>query len=263
MADKVNNTKNSDFISLHYGNKDILIFKDIDQIADYAIEKWTEISKKAIKKRGCFTAALSGGKTPVNLYQQLSDKKMLPWDKTHLFIVDERFVPYEHEESNYRMVDHTLLSHVKIPKENIHRISTEGVTPNDSAARYEDELISFFKTANTKLPQFDLILLGIGEDGHTASLFPGTRSLNETRYLAVAASISEKAKKERITLTFPVINNARNIIILALGDNKTKTIKEVIEEENCLLPAAMVNPRKGKLFFLLDESAGSLLNKNR
>jgi 6-phosphogluconolactonase len=241
-------------------NKEIITLKNIDQIADYAVKKWAEISKKQIINKGCFTVALSGGKTPIALYQKLSDKKTLPWNKTHVFIVDERFVPYESDENNYHMINMTLLRHVNIPAKNVHPILTSELSPETSATKYEKDLISFFKSTQNKLLKFDLILLGIGEDGHTASLFPATPSLKEKEHLAVAVSPSDKAKKERITLTFPVINNAENIMFLAAGDNKAKVIKEVVERGNTLLPAAMVKPKNGNLFFILDKSAGSLLS---
>ncbi len=250
-----------DVISVSHENKEILIFKNVEQLSDFATEKWMNISEKAIKDKGCFTVALSGGKTPMTLYQKLANlKNSLPWDKTHIFLVDERFVPYEDKESNYNMINQTLLRHVKIPKENIHPISTKEDTPQASAIKYEEDLISYFKLSQGESLKFDLILLGIGEDGHTASLFPDSPSLKENKHLAIAITPSDTSKKERITLTFSVINNADNIIFLACGTNKAKIVKEVLEEENSLLPAAIVKPKKGKLVFLMDESAGSCLS---
>ncbi len=249
---------------MNYKNKEILIFKNIDEMSDFAIEKWMEISEKAIKDKRRFTVALSGGETPVILYQKLAIfKKPLPWDKTHIFLVDERFVPPEDKESNFRMINQTLLRHIKIPGENIHPISTWDNVPQTSALKYEEDLISHFRPLQGKLPIFDLVMLGIGKDGHTASLFPDTPSLRETGHLAVAVSPSYISKKERITLAFSVINNANNIIFLVSGSNKAKIVKEVIEEGNNLLPAAMVRPKNGKLFFLMDKSAGSLLSKSK
>lgn len=247
---------------MRYKNKEILIFKDVEELSDFATEKWAEISTKAIKDRGCFTVALSGGKTPVTLYQKLADlKNLLSWDKTHIFLVDERFVPYEDNESNYKMISQALLIHIKIPKENIHPISTKENTVQDSALRYEEDLISYFKLSPNEFPRFDLILLGVGEDGHTASLFPGDSSLKEDRHLAVAVIPPEVYRKKRITITFPVINNAASIFFLISGSNKAKVVKEVIEEENSLLPAAMVRPEKGERVFLMDKSAGLYLYK--
>ncbi len=239
--------------------KEVIIFKTIDDMADFIIEQWRTVSEKAIKENECFTVALSGGRTPEFLYKKLSHKKTLPWSKTHVFLTDERYVAYENEENNLHMINNTLLTRVSIPKDNIHPISTSEVTPRESAEKYEEDLISFFRTAETTLPEFDLILLGIGEDGHTASLFPGTPSLKETSRFAVTVSPKDKTRKDRITITIPVINMAKNIIFLVTGGTKARIVKDVIEGKNNLLPAAMVKPEKGKLFFLLDEGAGSLL----
>jgi 6-phosphogluconolactonase len=227
-------------------------------MADFVIDQWKTISEKAIKNKKLFCVALSGGKTPVLLYKKLSHKKTLPWGKTHIFIVDERFVTYENEKNNFHMINNALLKHVSIPKKNVHAIATEDDTSQAAAEKYEMELLSFFKN-NTEPPQFDLILLGIGEDGHTASLFPGTQAVKEKKRLAVAAAPLDKTKNERITITLPVINNAENVMFLVTGGNKANIAKEVIDGKNNLLPAAMVEPENGTLFFLLDESAGELL----
>lgn len=244
-------------------NKKILIFKNISQISNFVIKKWVEISEKAIKNRERFTVALSGGKTPVNLYRKLADlKNPLPWNKTHIFLVDERFVPYEDSRSNYRMINQTLLSRVKILKENVHSISAEGKIPQASAAKYEENLISFFKLSPGEFPRFDLILLGIGEDGHTASLFPDISSLTETKHLAIVVSPPDISKNKRITLTLSVINNAENIIFIITGSNKALILKETLEKRNSRLPAAMVRPKKGRLFFLIDEAAASHVSTN-
>jgi 6-phosphogluconolactonase len=244
-------------------NKEVLIFKNAKQIADFTIKKWTEISERAIHKKRYFTAAISGGRTPSTLYQELALVKSLPWDKTHIFMVDERFVPPEHKQSNYRMINQSLLSGLDIPGENIHPISTYDETPLASAEKYEEELISFFNLTNDEIPKFNLILLGIGEDGHTASIFPDTSSLREANRLAVSVSPPDKSRKERITITLPVINNAENIFFLAIGNSKARVIQEVIEGENHSLPAALVRQKRDKLFFLLDEEAGSLLSKDK
>lgn len=238
-------------------NKNILAFKDINEIADFVIAQWKTISEKAIKEKGYFSVALSGGKTPELLYNKLSHKRTLPWNKTHVFLTDERFVPYEDEKNNFNMINNTLLYHVSIPKGNIHAISTAEDAPQASAIKYERDLRSFFKV-NTKPPRFDLILLGIGKDGHTASLFPGTTAVKEKKRLSAAAAPLDKTKNERITITFPVINNAENVMFLVTGASKAKIVKEVIDGKNDLLPAAMVEPENGRLFFLLDESAGAL-----
>ena len=241
-------------------NKEVLIFKNADEMSDFAISKWVEISEEAIKNKGRLEAAISGGKTPEKLYQKLSGfKRPLPWDKTHIFLVDERFVSHKSNESNYRMINQLLLKHVKIPKENIHPIPVEEKTSQAAAKKYEENLISYFKLARGGFPMFDLIFLGIGEDGHTASLFPDSPALKEPQHIAAAVMQEELSKHKRITLTFPVINNAKNIIFLVAGSNKAKVVKEILEEKNSVLPAARVKPKKGKLFFLLDKSAASYL----
>jgi 6-phosphogluconolactonase len=238
--------------------KEVIIFKTIDDMVDFVIAQWETISEKAIRGKGYFSVALSGGKTPVALYQKLSDRKELRWDKTHIFIVDERFVSYEDEANNFHMINDTLLKHVSIPKDDVHSISTAEDAPQAAAIKYERDLRSFFKV-NTKPPRFDLILLGVGKDGHTASLFPGTPAVKEKKRLAVAGAPLDKTKNERITITLPVINNAENVMFLVTGGSKAKIVKEIIDGENDLLPAAMVELENGRLFFLLDESAGALI----
>ncbi|GBE04897.1 MAG TPA: 6-phosphogluconolactonase [Nitrospirae bacterium] len=242
-------------------NLEVHIFKDLAEMAGFAIKKWQIVSGEAIKDRGRFNVALSGGKTPVTFYKQLAGfKGPMPWDKTHIFLVDERFVPYDDDKSNYRMIFRTLVKGVQVPTENIHPVSTAVSSSQTSASKYEGDLISYFDLSQDEFPKFDLMFLGIGEDGHTASLFPETAALDETRRLAVAVTPSDAAKKDRITLTFPVINNAENVIFMVGGEGKAGILKEVIEEESSQLPASRVKPARGKLFFLLDEGAGSLLS---
>ena len=238
--------------------KQVIIFKDIDDIADYAVRKWTEIAEKTVNEKDSFSVALSGGKTPATLFKKLAKEKNLPWNRTHVFMVDERFVPYHNENNNYRMINETLLRHVDIPAKNIHPISTTVETPQTSALKYEKELDSFFSSR----PGLDLVLLGIGNDGHTASLFPGIPSLKEKKHQAIAVLPSGSIVSERITMTFPIINGAKNIMFMAAGSTKSEIIKEVLENKKSRLPAAMVRPREGSLFFLLDEAAASLLSKN-
>ena len=162
------------------GQRDIYIFDDRDGAARFAVEKWVEISSTANDERGRFAVALSGGRTPVDFYERLSVyHKPLPWDKTHIFPADERFVPPSDRESNFRLIKEHLLHHLTIPKQNIHPVITGEGTPDDAARRYEEEIRQFFALGAGQLPVFDLILLGMGEDGHTASLFPGAASLKK------------------------------------------------------------------------------------
>ncbi len=241
-------------------HRKILIFESGDKLLDFALEKWRGISGEAIKDRGRFVVALSGGKTPVGLYRKLAGlKDGLPWDKTDIFLVDERFVPFDDAESNYGMIKDELLSRVSIPAGKVHPVSTREDSLQDAAKKYEKDLKEFFRLNVGKFPEFDLIMLGIGEDGHTASLFPGTSSLAENERLTIAVSLN-RLKNKRISLTLPVINNAKNIIFLVAGENKAKVLKEIIEREKSLLPASRVKPEQGKLFFLLDKSAGAYLS---
>ena len=241
---------------MKYIDKEILVFKDIDKIADYIVTTWTEIAEKAVNEKGSFSVALSGGKTPAALFQKLAKENKLPWNRTHVFMIDERFVPYHDDNNNYRMINEILMRHVNIPAKNIHPISTVVESPQASAMKYERELNSFFRTR----PGFDLVLLGIGDDGHTASLFPGTPSLKEKKHLAIVAPPSGAILSDRITMTFPIINNAENILFMAAGADKAPVIRDVIEKEKSRLPAAMVRPVKCSPVFLLDKAAASLLS---
>jgi 6-phosphogluconolactonase len=243
--------------------KEIHIFSTMKQMADYAVKTWAEISHAEIKHKKFFSAALSGGKTPAAFYEKLSGETSFSWEKTHIFMVDERFVPYESDENNYHMINRMLLRHVNVMPRNIHPILTSEASPQASAERYEQDILSYCKTVRSKIPLMDLILLGIGEDGHTASLFPGTPALREKKRLATFVVPGDRSKNERITITFPFINNAKTIIFLVAGENKAKKIKEIIEGKNSSLPAAMVRPAEGKLMFLLDEAAASLLTAGK
>jgi 6-phosphogluconolactonase len=239
--------------------KEILVFEHTDQLEEYAIEKWGDIAEDALKQRDIFTVALSGGSTPVKLYENLSGTD-LKWDRTHIFIVDERFVPFDHKDSNFRMIYETLLGKIAIPEHNIHAVLTEQNSPDESASSYEREMVSFFKISSGSIPVFDLILLGVGNDGHTASLFPGSSALVEDDRLAVSAVPSNTSMHERITITFPVINSARNVIVQITGSTKAEVVKDILENENSALPAASVRPYDGNLIFLLDRQAGALLS---
>ncbi len=241
-------------------SKEIITFDNIERIADYAIETWIELSSKAIASKGHFAVALSGGKTPQVFYQKLSERKDLPWNKTHVFMVDERFVPYDSEDNNYHMINRTLLCHVTIPANNIHFISTVENTAEDSAIRYDDSLRSYAKKAKTQYPLFDLIFLGIGEDGHTASLFPGTPALQETKRLATSVTPPKDPEIERISLTYPVINSTENIFFIATGENKAAVVKDVIKNKKSKFPAAMFKQESNRICFLLDKAAASKLS---
>jgi len=238
----------------------VFILHDSTEIVHFMVRKWQEVSHSAIERQGYFAAALSGGKTPVGFYRALSDLgQTFPWDRTHIFLVDERYVPFSDQDSNYGMLRNELLNGIDMPRANIHPILTAEPTPEEAAKKYEEDLRLFFREGPQRVPAFDMICLGIGEDGHTASLFPAAPSLKRSRQLAVPVILNE-SRHNRITLTLRVLNNARNVIFLASGEKKAQAVKSVIELRDPSLPASMVNPKKGLVFFVLDVQAGSRLS---
>jgi 6-phosphogluconolactonase len=229
------------------------IFETSELLARYVAE-W--LCTLAIARGGVFSVCLSGGSTPRRLYGQLADPifaSRLPWDRMHWFWGDERFVPHDHPDSNYRMALETFLSRVPVPSANIHAIPTEGLMPEQSAATYEATLKHFYGSdvMTSERPLFDVTLLGIGDDGHTASLFPGQPALLETRKWAVAV-IGAKAEP-RITLTYPVLDSSRDVAFLATGDGKRNMVARA-QSGDRTLPAAKVRPI-GRLHWFTDRAA--------
>lgn len=213
-----------------------------------------------ISARGQAVIALSGGSTPQKLFHTLADdyhKSRIPWDRLHIFWVDERCVPPQHSDSNFGAAQKELLSKVPIPSGNVHRMHGEMVPAASGAKAYESELKSFFHI-DKSLPVFDLILLGLGEDGHTASLFPHNEALKEVvRW--VAAPFVDKLNANRLTLTFPVINNARRVLFLVSGTSKASVVHDLFSSDHPgRMPAQMVQPT-GDLIWLLDHEAASKL----
>jgi 6-phosphogluconolactonase len=248
--------------SMNDGEK-LFVFDKRDGMSEFMIKKWEEFSKEAIERREVFVVALSGGKTPIDFYRGLAKKKeILSWHKTHVFLVDERFLPFNEADSNYRMLRETLLSQVPIPQENMHPIPTDRPTPQISAEEYEEDLRRFFKLRTGQFPEFDLILLGIGEEGHTASLFPHSPVLKEQVRLAAAVMLDE-ARHHRVTLTLPVINHARNLVFFVSGKNKAAVLERILNQRNGSLPASMVKPKGGNLMFLIDREANSQLGSGK
>jgi len=240
--------------------KRIRVLRDKEAVTELAVNTWIELATASVAEKSLFTVALSGGRTPIAFYQRLASyHHPLPWDQTHIFFADERFVPHDNNASNYRMINEQLLSRITIPKENVHPILTEGVTLEVSAKKHEADMRNFFRIGDNDMPVFDLIMLGIGEDGHTASLFPGTAALQETKRLAIPV-IADASPSERISLSLGVINNAKNICFLVTGKSKADAIKEIIEDKASALPAALVKPTQGTVLFLIDQAAASLLS---
>jgi 6-phosphogluconolactonase len=226
-------------------------------MAEFVCKIWSRSEQEAIKRRGSFFVALSGGKTPVDIYRELAKfSQNCSWHKTHLFVTDERFVPWTHKESNYRLIKKTLLTHIAIPEMNVHpvRIRRSAVI---SAQEYENDLIKTFHLKRRQWPRFDLILLGIGKDGHIASLFPNSLTLAEKRLLA-APVCHGKRQRDRVTITMPVICHARQIIFLVTGKQKAKIIKEILLDQG-RSPALLVLRKNKEVLFVLDEKSASLL----
>ena len=232
----------------------VIFFKNHNALSDFAIHAWRKIAGQAIKKKGFFSVALSGGVTPQHFYRSLAIRgKAFPWGKTHVFIVDERFVAANHSWNNFRMIRRNLLVRLKIPKKNIHPVSLTEKTVHASVRKYANDIRKFFKLSAGAFPALDLIVLSIGEDGHTASLFPVAKNWKAKNRLAIAVS-SKRVKFERISLTLPALNHARNIFFLVIGERKVKILKEVLRNR-AGIPAAHVRPRQGKVLFLVSPDA--------
>lgn len=232
---------------------------DIGDLARKVAAEWVRSADEAIARAGRFAVALSGGNTPRALYGALAEgefRSRIAWDRVHFFWGDERSVPADHPDSNYRMAYEALLSRVPVPPANIHRIETER-GPAEAAAAYEATLREFFALTLGASPRFDLILLGIGEEGHTASLFPGSAALEEHERLVVAVYV-EKLKTDRVTFTLPVLNSAAEVAFLVSGKSKAAAVKQTLRG-GADLPAARVAPLDGRLWWFLDKEAAALL----
>jgi 6-phosphogluconolactonase len=239
----------------------IIYCKEPEDLSASGAKHIAVLAKEAIQTKGRFTLSLAGGSTPESLYRLLSSEeysRKIPWDKVHLFWGDERCVPPDHPDSNYRMLRKTLFSAIDIPPENIHRI--KGELGEAGAAAYEETLRMSFKMDGPGFPCFDLTLLGMGADGHTASLFPGTPVLSEEK-LWVRNVFVENLKPMRITLSPPVINSAAEILLLVSGEGKAPALKEVLEGpfDPGRYPAQLLRGAKGNVTWLVDEAAGRLL----
>jgi 6-phosphogluconolactonase len=238
---------------------DIRVHPDLDSLSAAAAEVIVEKLGCAQSDHSRATIALSGGSTPRKLYANLGRhpwRERIDWPRLHVFVVDERFVPPEDDESNQRMIRETLLATSPLPGENFHPIPFIPYQPERAAREYEQELVAFFGRA--RVPAFDVALMGMGPDGHTASLFPGTRAV-EIKDHWVAATMNPAGPSQRITLTLPVINAARTVIYLITGADKSETLRMVIEEKPTAFPTAHVQPTSGELIWLLDKAAASKL----
>jgi len=226
-----------------------------------AAKEFVRVGRAAIAERGRFTAALSGGSTPRSLYSLLAkDYANFSWSQTFLFFGDERHVPPDHPDSNYRMVNEALLSSAPIPVENVYRVKAELSDASAAALEYEERLRSFFKLGPAEFPHFDLILLGLGPDGHTASLFPDSEGLKEQSRLVIANWV-EKFKTHRITFTFPVLSHVQDVMFLVSGPDKAEMVREILEGNRTPpFPAQQIQP-EGRLLWMLDEAAAAKLKR--
>jgi 6-phosphogluconolactonase len=238
---------------------EIRILDSSADLFEAAAAEFASRASRAIQANGRFTVALSGGSTPKSLYSLLATKGGIAWDKICFFWGDERHVPPDHPDNNYRMVAEALLSKVPVPPQNVFRIHSEEKDANLAAREYEQVLRDFFHLSPGEFPRFDLVLLGVGADGHTASLFPGTAALNETQRLVVANWVP-KFSAHRVTFSFPVVNAAACVIFLVSGPDKAAILHEVLENSVADLPSQRVHPSKGELVWLVDSAAAGTLS---
>jgi 6-phosphogluconolactonase len=227
-----------------------------------AASEFAALAARSIQSQGRFSVALSGGSTPRGLYSVLASGVFpdISWDKIYFFWGDERHVPPDHPDSNYRMAKEALLSKIPARPENIFRIRAEENDVAAAASDYEKVLRNFFSLNPGEFPRFDLILLGLGPEGHIASLFPASAALQEQHRLVVANWV-EKLKGDRITFTLPVINHAACVMFLASGAEKAEIVREVLENPQADLPAQKVRPLHGRLLWLLDRAAAGGLRQ--
>jgi 6-phosphogluconolactonase len=237
---------------------EVRVLPDLESLAEEGAREFAAAAAGAVRDRGLFRVALAGGSTPRALHRRLTAppcRGEIDWARARFFWGDERCVPPEAERSNYRMAWETLLEPLAIPPEAVFRMRGEE-EPQTAAALYEQVLAGEF-AGEAGRPRFDLVLLGVGPDGHTASLFPGTPALTEHRRRVVANHVP-KFDEWRLTLTFPVFNAARRVMFLAAGGEKSGPVARIIKKERGYrsLPAARIRPRNGRLLWLLDEAAG-------
>ena len=246
----------------------VRILDDLQAIARAAADEFIAQCRQAIKDHDEFTVALSGGSTPKALHavlvqQSTKDPKLIDWSRVQVFFGDERHVPPDHPDSNFRMANETLLSKVPIPKQNVHRVHCENPDAAQAAAEYDAELVRAFHLKTNGFPRFDLILLGMGPDGHTASLFPKTEALNELPKRVVANWV-EKFNTWRVTFTRPTINSAASVMLMVAGEDKAAALAEVMNNGRPeMYPVKYVKPTNGRLIWLVDRAAAKLVNHIR
>ncbi len=245
--------------------REIQILADEAGLFHAAAGEFSRIAEAAVADHGAFYVALSGGSTPAGLYGRLLSEEFracVPWSKTFFFWSDERHVPPDHKDSNFSLANEHLLSKLDLTPEQVLRVHGEYEDAAKAAGDYDQLLRSFFRLTDSQLPRFDLILLGMGPEGHAASLFPGTKALGETDRLVVSNWVG-KLYTDRITFTAQTINNAAAVLLMVNGDDKALALKGVLEgpHEPDQLPVQLVQPAHGRLIWLITESAGHALSE--
>lgn len=243
---------------------DLIVFEDIEELTASAARLFVSLCAEAVEEKGFFAVVLSGGSTPKGLLKKLASARFrdkVRWDRVHFFWGDERSVPPDDEESNYGMAARELIAKVPIPLENIHRMRSE-LGPARAAREYEAEVRAFFSGRGATSPRFDLVFLGLGTDGHTLSLFPGTKAASERERLVVENYVGVLSSW-RVTMTPALVNNAKVCVFMATGVQKREAVKEVFERGTTALPAGLIRPARGRLLWLVDRQSASGLAQLR
>jgi 6-phosphogluconolactonase len=235
------------------------IARDTEHLASEAVRIFTSAARDAIGSRGCFYVAISGGHTPRRFFEMLAaspEARALPWEKVHVFWVDERYVPADSPDSNYRLAVDTFLRQVAIPPDNVHRIPTEHEDIHTAADFYEETIRMVFGLGDREMPEFDLVILGMGVDGHTGSLFPNSYATFDVDDLACVVYVLD-GTLNRVTLTHPVLLAARQLVVLVSGEEKAQTLKEVLtsEPDEVKYPIHILWPALEKITWLVDQEA--------
>jgi len=244
--------------------REIRILADGAAIARRAAQEFVQAAASAVRERGSFNVALAGGSTPKAFYSLLVNdaalRSQVPWDKIHLFFGDERHVAPDHSDSNFRMATEAMISKARLKPEQVTRIKGEYPDADQAALEYEKALREYFKLKDGEYPRFDLVFAGMGNEGHTLSLFPGTKALHADGRIAVRNWVG-KLYTDRITLTAPAASNAAQVIFMVTGADKALALKGVLEGpfEPEQLPAQLLQPKNGKLLWLADAAAGGML----
>lgn len=235
----------------------VKVCDSVEEFATEAAKEFVRIVNQALRANDRCSVALSGGSTPILLYDQLTSKKYMKeidWSKVHFFASDERCVPLDDKESNFGNAQRKFLSKLSIPNENMHPVHLADKSPPEAATEYESQIKEFFGLDDGQFPQFDLVLLGMGPDGHCASLFPRTNALTEKRRIVIENRV-DTVHAMRITFSFPAINHAKNVMFLVQGKEKSHVLGEVLLGDMMSYPVQHIDPIDGKLVWILDRTA--------